>query len=114
MRDYLETVLGIKEYRIVATEGGVNPLTDQPFPRRLGRRIMTIGIPGGRVKPSSGYAFWRIQQDSAAIVRSLLQVEHPFDVPRRFSASIAFMRLADAPDHGPPRRPDRADFCSFV
>ena len=81
LRAYLETVLGIKDYRIVAVEGGTNPLTDQPFPRRVGQRIMSIGIPGGRVKPTSGYAFWRIQQDSAAIVWSLLRAEHPFDVP---------------------------------
>jgi lycopene beta-cyclase len=81
LRAYLETTLGIEDYRIVSMEGGINPLTDQPFPRRVGRRIMSIGIPGGRVKPTSGYAFWRIQQDSAAIVRSLLRAEHPFDVP---------------------------------
>ncbi len=81
LRAYLETVLGIVDYRVVAMEGGTNPLTDQPFPRRVGQRIMSIGIPGGRVKPTSGYAFWRIQQDSAAIVRSLLRAEHPFDVP---------------------------------
>jgi lycopene beta-cyclase len=81
LRAYLETILGIADYRIVAMEGGTNPLTDQPFPRRLGRRIMSIGVPGGRVKPTSGYAFWRIQRDSAAIVRSLLRAEHPFDVP---------------------------------
>jgi lycopene beta-cyclase len=92
LRAYLETVLEIKEYRIVAMEGGTNPLTDQPFPRRVGRRIMSIGIPGGRVKPTSGYAFWRIQQDSAAIVRSLLQVEHPFDI----LPDSRFYRLCDS------------------
>jgi lycopene beta-cyclase len=81
LHTYLETVLGIKDFRIVAMEGGTNPLTDQPFPRRVGQRIMSIGIPGGRLKSTSGYAFWRIQQDSAAIVRSLLLAEHPFDVP---------------------------------
>ena len=42
---------------------------------------MTIGTNGGMVKPSTGYAFLRMQQDSAAIVRSLLQVGHPFSVP---------------------------------
>ncbi len=92
LRTYLETGLEIKDYRIVAMEGGANPLTDQPFPRRVGRRIMSIGIPGGRVKPTTGYAFWRIQQDSAAIVRSLLRAEHPFDVP----ADSRFFRLGDS------------------
>jgi lycopene beta-cyclase len=81
MQVYIETVLGIQDYRILAEEEGILPLTDQPFPRRIGQRIMTIGTLGGRIKPSSGYAFLRIQQDSAAIVQSLLRVDHPFDVP---------------------------------
>ncbi len=78
---YLNTSLGITDYCIGAREGGTNPLTDRPFPRRIGRHIMTIGALGGRIKPSSGYAFMRIQQDSAAIVESLLRAGHPFDVP---------------------------------
>jgi lycopene beta-cyclase len=81
LRDYLAEVLGISDYRIVDEEQGVIPATDQPFPRRAGRRVMTIGTKGGRVKPSTGYAFIRIQRDSAAIVRSLLEQGHPFDVP---------------------------------
>lgn len=81
LRDYLHTVLGITDYRILTREGGASPLTDYPFPRRAGRRVMTIGAAGGRVKPSTGYAFMRIQADSAAIVRSLLRLGHPFDVP---------------------------------
>ena len=78
---YLNASLGITNYCIGAREGGTNPLTDRPFPRRIGRHIMTIGALGGRIKPSSGYAFMRIQQDSAAIVKSLLRAGHPFDVP---------------------------------
>jgi lycopene beta-cyclase len=53
---------------------------------------MAIGTLGGMVKPSSGYAFTRIQADSAAIVRSLLHAGHPFDVP----ASPQFYRTCDA------------------
>jgi lycopene beta-cyclase len=78
---YLRTGLGITDYCIGAREGGTNPLTDRPFPRRIGRHIMSIGTLGGRIKPSSGYAFMRIQQDSAAIVESLQRAGHPFDVP---------------------------------
>ena len=81
LHDYLHTVLGITDYRILAREGGASPLTDYPFPRRVGRRVLTIGTLGGRVKPTSGYAFMRIQDDSAAIVRSLLRTGHPFAVP---------------------------------
>ena len=42
---------------------------------------MAIGIHGGMVKPSTGYAFLRMQEDSSAIVRSLLKKGHPFSVP---------------------------------
>lgn len=82
MGRYIEGVLGIRDYRIVEKEGGVTPLTDAPFPRQLGERVMSIGIPGGRVKPTSGYAFTRIQRDSAAIVQSLVHKGHPFNLPR--------------------------------
>jgi lycopene beta-cyclase len=79
--EYLSGTLGCREYRILEEENGIIPMTDRPYPRRLGRRIMAIGTRGGRVKPSSGYAFNRIQKDSAAIVNSLIKNGHPFAVP---------------------------------
>lgn len=81
LKAYIENVLGNDHYRILAKEGGTTPITDWSFPRRVGPHTMAIGTRGGRVKPSSGYAFTRIQRDSAAIVRSLLKSGHPFDVP---------------------------------
>ena len=92
LREYIEARAGIRNYRIVEEESGVIPMTDRPFPRRLGRRVMAIGTKGGRVKPSTGYAFLRIQRDSAAIVQSLLKNGHPFGVPR----DSAWYRLHDA------------------
>ncbi|NTU81954.1 MAG: Lycopene cyclase [Chloroflexales bacterium] len=81
LKEYLAETLGIADYRIVDEEQGVIPATDHPFARQVGRRVMTIGTKGGRVKPTTGYAFIRIQQDSAAIIRSLLDHGHPFAVP---------------------------------
>ena len=81
LRDYIRDVLGVYDFRVVATEDGVIPMTDQPFPRRAGRAVMRIGTRGGRVKGSSGFAFLRTAQDSRAIVRSLAAHGHPFDVP---------------------------------
>jgi lycopene beta-cyclase len=81
MRDYLADIVGVTDYRITDVEQGVIPMTDHPAPRWVGRRVMSIGTRGGRVKPSTGYAFHRIQQDSAAIVRSLTARGHPFAVP---------------------------------
>jgi lycopene beta-cyclase len=83
LKTYIEDVLGIRQYHIHHVEAGVIPMTDHPFPRRLGQRVMSIGTKGGRVKPSTGYAFLRIQRDSAAIVQSLIEHGQPFDVPAR-------------------------------
>ncbi len=81
LSNYIQNILGLKEYRILAEEKGIIPMTDQPFPRCGGKRILFTGTKGGRVKPSTGYAFLRIQQDSAAIVQSLLKYGHPFHLP---------------------------------
>jgi len=78
---YLNSMLGIKAYEILREEQGINPLTDWRFPRRLGKHIMAIGTHGGMVKPSTGYAFLRMQEDSSAITNSLLKVGHPFNLP---------------------------------
>ncbi|HSD85181.1 MAG TPA: lycopene cyclase family protein, partial [Anaerolineae bacterium] len=78
---YIEDTLGVKQYMINHVEAGIIPMTDHPFPRRLGQRVMSIGTKGGRVKPSTGYAFLRIQRDSAAIVQSLIEQGQPFAIP---------------------------------
>ena len=78
---YLRDVLHLPAYTVVAEEHGITPLTDQPFPRRAGRRVLNIGLRGGRGKPTTGYAFARIQADAAAVARSLLRAGHPFALP---------------------------------
>lgn len=82
LRDYIARVMKLPDYRILSEENGIILMTDQPFPRKGGQRILFTGTRGGRVKPSTGYAFLRIQQDSAAIVRSLQQHGHPFEIPQ--------------------------------
>ncbi|HSN75482.1 MAG TPA: lycopene cyclase family protein [Anaerolineae bacterium] len=89
---YVQSTLGINDFRIVAEEGGCLPITDAPFPRRLGQRVMAVGVKGGRIKPSTGYAFSRVQADSEAIVQSLLDHGHPFALP----AGPASYRWLDA------------------
>ncbi len=81
LQDFIEKDLGIKSYTISEPEQGIIPMTDHVFPRRPSAHVLNIGTKGGRVKPSSGYAFWRIQQDSSAVVRSLLAYNHPFHIP---------------------------------
>ena len=78
---YIRDVLGLSSYDILEEEQGRIPMTDQPFPRFSGPFHMPIGTKGGRVKPSTGYTFLRTQQDSQAIVRSLLQLDDPTHIP---------------------------------
>lgn len=80
LRDYIRAHQ-IESFRLVDTESGQSPLTDYVHPRRVGPRTMAIGIHGGRLKASTGYAFTRIQRDSAWIAGSLESHGHPFHVP---------------------------------
>jgi lycopene beta-cyclase len=81
LKQYIEKTIGIKDYQVLSVENGMIPMTDQPFIRRLGKRILATGTRGGLVKPSSGFAFMRIQRDCQSIVHSLEQSGHPFDIP---------------------------------
>ncbi len=107
LKTYIEEVLNLTHYAIKHVEAGVIPMTDQPFRRKLGQHVMSIGTKGGRVKPSTGYAFLRIQRDSAAIVHSLIKHGQPFAVParrRRFGLhdSILLNIMARHPDELKP------------
>ncbi len=105
IRSYIETYLPGVSYEIVEDESGIIPMTDQPFPRHGGQRIMRTGTKGGRVKASTGFAFLRTQRDSERIVRSLEKHGHPFAVPappRRYGTFDAMLLsiLDRTPDRG--------------
>ena len=53
----------------------------------LDRELVALVGKGGLVKPSTGYAFKRMQRDAQAIVASLVQYGNPFQIthsPRRY------------------------------
>lgn len=81
LRAYIREVLGIQHFELLNEEGGCLPVTAQTPSRRVGKHILTTGAKAGLLKPTTGYAFTRIQRDSAAIVKSLIQKGHPFDIP---------------------------------
>lgn len=78
IRDYMARFYPDVDYEVVEREDGIIPMTEQPFPRRGGQRIMYTGTKGGRVKASTGFAFHRTQEDSARIVQSLVATGSPF------------------------------------
>ena len=81
LKDYIRDVLGIPDYSIISEEAGVIPMTDQPFRRKASPHVLNIGTKGGLVKPSTGYAFARMQRDAQAIASSLARYGHPFSLP---------------------------------
>ena len=88
LTEYIDRILEPGGYEVLETETGIIPMTDRPFPRRAGKRVLLTGTKGGRVKASTGFAFHRIYRDSLAIADSLRRVGHPFDLPktpRRFA-----------------------------
>jgi lycopene beta-cyclase len=81
LKDYVDNVLHLSSYHVTGVETGIIPMTDYPFERRSGYRILNIGTAGGRVKPSSGYAFLRILKDSENIVNSIKRYGDPYHIP---------------------------------
>ena len=77
IRDYIYHTLKLSSYRVVAEEAGAIPMTDHPLAPRVGPYIINLGTRGGRAKPSTGYAFKRIQQHSARLVTALAATGHP-------------------------------------
>ncbi len=77
LRNYIEKQLGIKDYNILAHEFGVIPMTDAPLTPTYGSDIVPIGTPAGAVKPTTGYAFLRIQQQADTIIQQLASGQQP-------------------------------------
>lgn len=80
LQQYIATQLNIAEYQVLEREFGIIPMTNYTFPTRRGN-VIHIGTAGGQTKGSSGYTFQFIQKRSRALVDSLVQKGHPFDVP---------------------------------
>ena len=71
LADYIKEYLRIETYEIDEEEFGVIPMTTFPYMDHNTDRIFHIGTGGGVVKPSSGYAFKRIQEHSDLIIECL-------------------------------------------
>lgn len=62
---------GLRDVEVTATEQGVIPMTDAPFPTRTGRRLFRIGTAGGATRPSTGYTFSGVVRQTAAVADAL-------------------------------------------
>lgn len=82
LADYLRWVCRLPSWTVTRTEAGsldlASPATDVQ-----GGRVVSIGLRGGMLKPSTGFAAERIQRHNAAIADSLDRHGHPHDVGAR-------------------------------
>ena len=73
LKKYIEKYVATSSYDVVEKEYGVIPMTNYPFWNHNHGKLYHIGTAGGAVKPSSGFAFRRMQQHTKRIVDCLVQ-----------------------------------------
>ncbi len=85
MTTYISENFG-NDYDIKAEESGKLPMTTAKIPTKLGERMFAIGVAGGSARPSSGYAFHRIQRQTSEIARAIVENRRipPTFAPRKY------------------------------
>lgn len=76
--DYLADRFGCQRYEITRRSPGRIPLGLSTPPRRVGARIVPIGVRGGMIKASSSYAFTRILQDAEGVSAAMEATGQPY------------------------------------
>jgi lycopene beta-cyclase len=78
--DYIQKTYGAVVYSISHQEFGQIPMTNFSFSGG-GGNIINMGVAGGQVKGSSGYAFHFIQEKTKSIVADLVAQKNPLRTP---------------------------------
>ncbi|MEH0156297.1 lycopene cyclase family protein [Limibacter armeniacum] len=95
LQSYITKRLNLSEFTILEKESGVIPMTDVPLKQQeQGVPVYYIGTKGGMCKPSTGYAFLRIQRDCKLIVSALVRhqgIGQLRRLPKRFKLYDALM-----------------------
>ncbi|CAN5715270.1 lycopene cyclase family protein [soil metagenome] len=71
LKSYFADILKIENYKILETETGVIPMSDEPHEQFPDKKTVRIGTSGGYVKPSTGYSFKRTQKILRKMVNDL-------------------------------------------
>ncbi len=72
LKSYIKNTLQIENYQIEEEEVGAIPMTDYNFKSSVNKKVISIGTNAGRVKGSSGYAYYRIQKDTDKLLNAIL------------------------------------------
>ena len=110
--DYLWMRYGLApgSSELIEEEAGAIPMTTEPVAVATGSRVTPIGLAGGAARPSSGYAFLRIQRQAHHLASRIAAGEGPDPGEARLSLGsrkyqffdAVFLRtLADRPDLAP-------------
>jgi lycopene beta-cyclase len=70
--DELRSRWGVSNWRVLRRERGLIPMTTFPFPARHAPGVSTLGSAAGAIRPSSGYAFSRIQGQVSQITAAII------------------------------------------
>lgn len=71
LKIYLAETLKIENYKILETESGIIPMSDEPHEMFPSKKTIRIGTSGGFVKPSTGYSFKRTQNKLQKLIKEL-------------------------------------------
>jgi lycopene beta-cyclase len=76
--EYVTERVGCKGFEVVKDCYGRIPLRSKSPVRRMGDRVVPIGVRGGMIKASTSYAFMRILRDSERIVAAIRARGQPY------------------------------------
>jgi lycopene beta-cyclase len=77
LTNYIRRVMHVSSHVTYHEEFGVIPMTNAKFETQPSPHIFNIGTVGGRAKPSSGYTFLRIQDQSKHFAKSMKETGAP-------------------------------------
>ena len=77
--EHLRDVLGAGAQQVWREERGTLPMTTHSFPVTRGPRLFAVGAAAGALRPSSGYAFVRMQRHVQGVARAIAAGARPPD-----------------------------------
>lgn len=89
LQNYIAEQFG-EDYWIVAEESGNLPMSSKDVRTAVSRNHFAIGAAGGAIRPSSGYAFHRIQRTTKEIAKRMIE-GRPLSSVRPSSAKYRFL-----------------------
>ncbi len=83
LSNYLKTNFKLSDYSILEIEQGEIPMMESRFINPFGNRVINIGTAGNASKASSGYTFYFIQKQVAAIILQLKKENQLINPPSK-------------------------------